>query len=481
MNFDINTVINYGVGFFWGLLSFIAIFIPAVCIHEFGHLLMAKLCGVRVPEYAVGMPYTKRWFWFKKFGIVWAFYPILMGGFVRLYGDSDAIDNAFDDNKTDPKIARVNYIGSRFEEIIISQMLQFFLEDNSVEYTEKWKAFESSEFAKSNGEKDQTEANLKLKKQIDTLIDWEFDKEMKAKDTFFSKNWFQQTLIIVGGVVFNTITAIICFALLFQFSGALGTKTLSPAEDIPRLEQRANVKSISEYAIISVGKNGLADKNGFKSGDKVYTFAGVKANDIKNIDEFRTILNNNKDQDVDIEYSEEKSTDKLTKKVKLIPNENGKVFFGINGGLLREVSYESKGIGESLSFGTETTFDYIKASFGAFGKIGEALLPQTKDRSALDGVGGPIKVSEFAGDIIKKFDVSQYLRFLALISISLAVFNILPIPALDGGRWLILTAIKIVGKRNRRIENMLIGYTFLFLMGLGVVIAFKDTWQIFNK
>jgi Peptidase family M50 len=139
MNFDINTVINYGVGFFWGLLSFIAIFIPAVCIHEFGHLLMAKLCGVRVPEYAVGMPYTKRWFWFKKFGIVWAFYPILMGGFVRLYGDSDAIDNAFDDNKTDPKMARQNYISSRFEEIIISQMLQFFLEDNSVEFTEKWK------------------------------------------------------------------------------------------------------------------------------------------------------------------------------------------------------------------------------------------------------------------------------------------------------------------------------------------------------
>jgi regulator of sigma E protease len=304
---------------------------------------------------------------------------------------------------------------------------------------------------------------------------------MKAKDTFFSKNWFQQTLIIVGGVVFNTITAILCFAIIFQFSTALGSKTLIPNELIPTLEQRAIVKSISDYAVIEIRKGGIAENNGFKSGDKIYTFADKPTSSIKNIDEFRSILSDNKNKEINIEYSSEGSNDKLTKTVKLVPDANGAVLFGISGGLLRDVKYEAKSFWDSINFGTEKTFNFIGLTFSAFGGIFKALLPQTQDRSALDGIGGPIKVSEIAGSVIKNFDVSQYLNFLALISISLAVFNILPIPALDGGRWLILTAIKIFGKRNRRLENMLIGYTFLLLMGLGVVIAFKDTWQIFNK
>jgi membrane-associated protease RseP (regulator of RpoE activity) len=59
MNNFFNNLSNLGSGLFFGLLVFIAIFIPAVIIHEFGHLIMSRLVGVKIPEYGIGMPFTK--------------------------------------------------------------------------------------------------------------------------------------------------------------------------------------------------------------------------------------------------------------------------------------------------------------------------------------------------------------------------------------------------------------------------------------
>lgn len=63
---------------------------------------------------------------------------------------------------------------------------------------------------------------------------------------------------------------------------------------------------------------------------------------------------------------------------------------------------------------------------------------------------------------------------MAAVSISLAIFNLLPIPALDGGRWVILTINKITGKRNRKLEAAIISTTFLLMIGLALIIALRD-------
>ena len=116
---------------------------------------------------------------------------------------------------------------------------------------------------------------------------------------------------------------------------------------------------------------------------------------------------------------------------------------------------------------------------------GTALLPQTQDRSALNQLGGPVGASNQIVDIFSRLKsdqwLSAYLQILASISISLAVFNLLPIPALDGGRWVILTLTKILGRRNRRLEGIVVGWTFLALMALGILIIFKDSWGIITK
>ena len=476
MNFD--TIIQYPLGILLGLLAFIVLFIPAVCIHEFGHLIVARICGVRVPEYAIGMPFSKRLFWFRKFGIVWSFYPILLGGFVRLFGDNDALDNAQDLHKTDKQQARIQYIQDRFEEIVATKMLQFFVEDNNIEWDSNWQLLE--DFNYSKGELSPELA--RLKKQAETLIDWELDRELVAKDTLFSKNWFQETAIILGGITFNFITAIICFALIFNFS--IGGKSSVALSQIGELSKRANIQSVSEYANFTARKNGVAEKNGIITGDKLYSIGGIKMKDFQDTTKLYQFLQTKKDQDVQITFAK-KDSDTIQSKIVRLEQLNGEVLFGIQGMLLHDVQYQSKGIFESLSFGFDKTREATEFNFTALGRIGTALLPQTQDRSALNQLGGPVGASNQIVDIFSRLKsdqwLSAYLQILASISISLAVFNLLPIPALDGGRWVILTLTKILGRRNRRLEGIVVGWTFLALMALGILIILKDSWGIITK
>ena len=471
--------VDYVTGFFLGLFWFLVIFIPAIAIHEFGHLFMAKICRVRIPEYGIGMPFTKRLFWFKKFGIIWSFYPILLGGFVRIFGDNDAIDNAHDKKLTNPAESKSEYIDARVSEILGARELQFFLEKNGLEYSKDWGLFENSAFANGkniDSEKEFIPAFESKVIQLRTLVDWEYDKEIEAKDTFFHKNWLQQTIIILGGVTFNFITAFICYWILFSYFIIPNVPTTIALEDYNNFAKYSEVKSKSDYIVTGVAENGLAFKAGIRSGDKIYSLANQKLVDLKNLEEFRNLLKQNKGQNVEVIFSPKDSAEKITKSVELIET-NGKLLFGVG------------------EFGVDASFMNINASSLAINRIGtfvqlnltamgdaiKALNPAQQDKSALDQIGGPILFSATISKISKSINFEIYLQLLASISIALAVFNLLPIPALDGGRWVIITITKIFGKRNRKVEAGVIGVTFLFMMGLGLVIAGFDIFRIFKN
>jgi regulator of sigma E protease len=470
---------DYFTGFFTGLFWFLVIFIPAIAIHEFGHLLMAKLCGVRIPEFGIGMPFTKRLFWFKKFGTVWSFYPILLGGFVRIFGDNDAVDNAHDKLLTNPKESKDEYIDTRVAEILGARELRFFLVKNGLEYSKDWVLFENSVFA--NGREIESEKHLlpafeSKTKQLKTLVDWEYHKEIEAKDTFFHKNWLQQTIIILGGITFNLITAFVCYWILFSFFLIPNSPTTISLADFDNYARYSEVKSKSDYVITGVAENGLAYKAGIRTGDRIYSLANQNLANLKNIDEFRNLLKANKGQVVDVIFQSKDSKEKTTKSVELLETD-GKLLFGV-GEFGIDAAFD-KVNASALAVNRIETF--MKLNLEAMGDAIKALNPAQADKSALDQVGGPILFSATVSKIAKSINFEIYLQLLAGISIALAVFNLLPIPALDGGRWVIITITKLFGKRNRKIEGAIIGLTFLFMMGLGIVIAGFDIFRIFKN
>lgn len=454
------------------LFWFVIILIPLVVIHEFGHLLISRMFGVKIPEYAIGMPLVKRTFYKRWKGIIWSFYWPLLGGFVRIYGDNDAIDEAYETAKTDPKLAKQNYTPNRIQEILNNRELNFFLEDNGLEYTPEWAEFEKSGYAKGTviSDKDLEKKYKKIYDQLSTLVEWEYDKQINSKETFFSKNWIQQTLIISGGVMFNMIAAVLLFWILF--SGVGISNTLYPVDQLSDLTQNAKVTKQSDFITSQVTKDTPAAKAGLKNGDRIYKFAGVKSDEIKSQQAFIDIVQANKDKQIQIEYKTRDSDELKVATAVITKNDKGEYKFGI-ASVLREISFESKNLGSGFNMAIRQTGLVVEQTFSVLGDIFKALLPN-QDKAVLEYVGGPVAVGSVSSKIFDTQGVQGILNIMAAISINLAVLNLLPIPALDGGRWVIITINKLTKKRNLKIEAAVISITFLLMMGLAIFIAFND-------
>jgi regulator of sigma E protease len=458
---------------FW----FVVILIPLVAFHELGHLLMARLVGVKVLEYGIGIP--PRWLYFRWKGIVWSLNYVLLGGFARIYGDHDALDEAQEAAKTDKTKAKEEYLQNRLSEVVANQEIKFFLEENNLEYDKTWEEFEKSKFAKgvqTNTESAKVAEYEALAKQLETLVDWEFESKLKSKEAFFAKNWFQQALIISGGVIFNMIAAVMLLWVMFTSTGSLPQNTF-PGEN-NKLTEYANISDKSQYINAPVVvKDGLAYNAGVRSGDQLINIAGTNLENIKTIDEFKNILNSSQGQEVPLVYRSNQTGEFITSRIKLEKNSDGKVVLGV-AGIGYKINYKAKNIGSGFLMSINQSWDYFKLNFKALGDIVVAVLPQTKDRTALEYVSGPIAVGSLSSSIFTEYGVAGVLFLMALISIGLAAFNILPLPALDGGRLVIITLNKLFGRRNKKWEAIAISVTFFALLGLGVLIALKDVQGI---
>ena len=112
----------------------------------------------------------------------------------------------------------------------------------------------------------------------------------------------------------------------------------------------------------------------------------------------------------------------------------------------------------------------------------ESIYDLITGRFSVEGVTGPIGLSEAIGEAAKSDSLLNLLSLAGFISINLGVMNLLPIPALDGGRSLALLFEVITKKRiPPKIENTINGVALLLLLGLSVLIMFKDVFTIINR
>ncbi len=471
------------IEFFTGVFWFLIILIPLIVIHEFGHLLMARLSGVKVLEFGVGIP--PRWKRKKWKGILWSLNYLPLGGFVRIFGDSDALDQANDERQSDPKKAKENYIIARLEEILANNDLEIFLEENNLEYNEKWKKIEGFKKNPEELSESEKEEYTKLLKQLETLIEWEYEARLESKDAFFQKSWFKQSLILFGGILFNLLTA---FFIFFTIIGLLGTPVqLSTNEGISELEKSANVERLSEnIMVMSVSKEGPAYEAGLRPEDEIISINGESLNQINEAGDLNEIVQKYKDEEINLVYKKQETGEVIEAKFapKIIEEEvDGekveKAIIGISN-FGYPITFKAKGLIEAITLSAQKTTNAFLMNFKVLGDVILALNPFADDRDALNNVGGPVAVAGFGNTIFDIQGVKGILDLMGMISIALAVFNLLPIPALDGGRFLIITLNKVLGKRNRKLEMILINLTFLSMLLLGVLVAINDFSRILN-
>ena len=117
------------------------------------------------------------------------------------------------------------------------------------------------------------------------------------------------------------------------------------------------------------------------------------------------------------------------------------------------------------------TYRLAGATLSMFGSLVTQLFTSL---SIPDGVSGPVGIAQMTGVFVSEGFLS-ILRFMALLSLSLGVLNLLPFPGLDGGRLLFILIEGILGHPvNRKIEQVIHGLGAVFLVFLIVLVTYKD-------
>lgn len=277
--------------------------------------------------------------------------------------------------------------------------------------------------------------------------------------TEVSKKW--QASILFAGVLFNFIFAWV----LFSTSFAIGIPM--PKEN----DFNIPIKN-PQLTITGIMKNSPAEIAGLKTGDKI-TSVSFGEKTIKNIEPelFIQLVNQySKETYLKIDRGGETIDFKITPKDGIVKD---KKVLGIN---IDNIGIVSLPIHKSIFYGAKST---IKITYLTISGVLDLIVQGVKGKADLSHTTGPIGIVGLVGDA-SKLGFVYILSFTALISINLAVINLLPLPALDGGR-LLFVAIEAITRRpiNPKIASAVNGFSFAFLVILMIIITYRDITRLF--
>ena len=309
----------------------------------------------------------------------------------------------------------------------------------------------------------------------------EHDDDKKPGD-YGAATFWQKTQILLAGVAVNWLSAVLVFTVLAWWGmPPLVQNQFTVASD--------TVTSGKEVKIAGI-ENGLpAQKSGLKAGDDVLSVNGDK---VKTPDELTKRLAREKGKTVEIRYS--RNGREATLPVALRSNNNDKRGY-LGASLLQEILMRSTWSAPVVGVGLTTQLTGLTIQgLGQVvydGVIGWAMkiVPtdqaqqQANQKLATVGnsVGGPVTIFGMLFPAAGEAGGRYVLMIAGLIALSLAVMNILPIPALDGGRWFVTALFHLIKKPlNKYTEEKIHGIGFLILMVLVVLITISDVGKLFR-
>lgn len=309
----------------------------------------------------------------------------------------------------------------------------------------------------------------------------EHDSDSKKGD-YGAASFWGKTQILFAGVAMNWLVAFVIFTVL----AISGIPKLLPNQFYLSSDAKISGGGVQVSAI---SKNSPAEKAGLNKNDTLLEFNGQK---VENSTKIRQDLKNNAGKTVSLKIS--RNGKEISKSVKL--NEKGNNgFLGavLSDGMQKIHSTWSApivGLGTTVQFTGETFKGVGELFVNFFGGIFEKVIPNSDSQKnantqlskAGESVSGPVMVIGGIFPNIVSMGMDMILMLTAIISISLACMNVLPIPALDGGRWFMTFIFRVLLKKPlpKETEENINGWSFLALMGLSVLIIVLDFTKIFR-
>jgi len=277
--------------------------------------------------------------------------------------------------------------------------------------------------------------------------------QTKNKKKLYEFPIWKRFLTIVAGVSMNFVLAWVLFSIVL----GLGF----PQEITAENEKIAQDKKV---VILQAMEDSPAEKAGLEIGDEILKFANLE---IQTVLEFQDLskLNAGKETQIIIKRGDDILGFSLT------PRENPPENDGPVGIALAHVGTVKYPIHQVVYKSLEETILTTELILRAFGDLLSGLIFHGK---VSEGLSGPIGVAVFTKKVAN-VGFLALMQFTALISINLAIVNLLPIPALDGGQILFLLIEKILGKKhNHRTAAFIHKIGFVVLICLMVLVTFRD-------
>ena len=372
------------------ILAALLVFSAVIAIHEFGHFSVAKLCGIQVNEFSIGMGPV---LWKKNHkGTQYSLRALPVGGFVALEGE------------------------------------------------------ESPESQQAEAARDAREDNFSSSKHDLNILSTESDGEVQEKPAGIPLNeapvW-QRMLVMVAGAVMNFVLGFVVLVVLIA----------------------AQNEPITSKTIYAIQDGALCGQTGLQAGDKVLAVNGRRcfvANDIL----YELVRTQS--------YSADFTVLRDGQKVQLP-------------GVQFDTWQDEKGethmsIGFSV-YGLEKTPGNVLREAGNsvlyYGRIVfTSLVDLVRGRESINNLSGPVGIVSAIGQAAS-YGWQDLLELLALITVNLGILNLLPFPALDGGKVVFLVIEGVTGHAvPEKLQSVLTLATFGLLFGLMLFATYNDILRL---
>lgn len=318
------------------LLPFLFVLTVVVFIHELGHFLVARWCGVKVQAFSIGFG-REIWGFYDRHGTRWRLAWIPLGGYVKFVDDE-------------------------------------------------------------NG------ASVPSRDALQRMSPEE------RQGAFQSKSLGQRAAIVAAGPIANFLLAIVIFAGIFSIVGV----------------------QITTAKIDEVIADGPAARAGFQAGDVI---VGIDGQPIESFQEMQRIVSTSADQPLSFEI--ERGGLRMTLSATPDRREHedrfgNKIRLGVIGirrtMQAQDLEYQRHGVLKSIALGVRETHFVISRTLGYLKDV-------VMGRESADQLGGPIRIAEVSGQVASSGFI-PLLNLTAILSVSIGLLNLFPIPLLDGGHLL---------------------------------------------
>ncbi|MCA5012696.1 MULTISPECIES: RIP metalloprotease RseP [unclassified Enterococcus] len=418
------------------IITFIIVFGILVLVHEFGHFFFAKRSGILVREFAIGMG-PKIFAHQGKDGTAYTIRILPIGGYVRMAGMGE------DETELAPGMTLSVELNEQEEVVKINTSKKVQL-TNSIPMEMLEADLEEELFIKGYVNGDETN-EITYKVNHDATIIEQDGTEVRIAPVdvqFQSAKLWQRMLTNFAGPMNNFILAFVLFTLyVFMQGGVTYTNT----------NQIGDVQADSP-----------AQKADLKANDKILAIDGKE---VSTWEDFTKIIQASPEKKLTLDVE----SDGKTKEVAITPKsqKSGEQEIGMIGITPpKKTSFTDK-----LAGGFQTTLESSMQIFKALKSLFTGF--------SLDKLGGPVMMFQMSSEA-SKAGLNTVIWLMAMLSVNLGIINLLPIPALDGGKIVLNIIEGLRGKPlSQEKEGILTLIGFGFIMVLMVLVTWNDIQRFF--